>query len=109
MAVFMAGEISFGQVHAIRVVVSISSAMPWASFPITLAEAGATRTRSARLATEICSTSKEKFLSKVSARHFLPVKVSNVTGLIKLAALAVMITCTSQCSFVRALAREAAL
>ena len=100
---------SRGQVQAITVVVSMSSAMPWASLPMTLAEAGAISTRSARLATEICSTSKEKFRSKVSTRHLLPVSVSKVMGWINLAALAVMITCTSQCSFFRALAREAAL
>ena len=47
MPVFMAGEMSFGHLQARMVVVSISSAMPCANLPITLAEAGATSTRSA--------------------------------------------------------------
>ncbi len=105
----MAGEMSFGQVQAMRVVVSMSSAMPWASLPMMLAEAGAISARSACFATEICSTSKEKFRSKVSVRHFRPVSVSKVTGWIKFCAFAVMMTCTSQCCFLRALASDAAL
>jgi len=109
MPVFMAGEMSFGHLQARMVVVSISSAMPCASLPITLAEAGATSTRSAFFATEICSTSKVKFRSKVSTRHLFPVRVSKVTGVINWVAFWVMMTCTSQCSFFNALARFAIL
>jgi hypothetical protein len=46
----------FLHLHAITVVVSMSSAIPLAIFPITLAEAGATRTTSARFASATCST-----------------------------------------------------
>ena len=42
--------------QAMTVVVSISSAIPWASFPITLALAGAIITTSAFFAMETCST-----------------------------------------------------
>jgi len=52
----MAGEIIFLHLHAITVVVSISSAIPFASFPITFADAGAIRTTSAFFASETCST-----------------------------------------------------
>ena len=47
---------SLGQRQARMVVVSISSANPWASFAHTLAVAGATITRSVRSARAICST-----------------------------------------------------
>ena len=109
MFVFIAGDTSFGHLHANIVVVSISSAIPFAIFPITLADAGATRTISAFFASETCSTLYWKFLSNVSTRHLLPVKVSNVIGLIKLVAFFVMITVTSACSFTKALARLAIL
>ena len=45
----MAGEMIFLHLHAIIVVVSMSSAIPWASLPITLALAGAIITTSACL------------------------------------------------------------
>ena len=90
--VFMAGAISFGQVHASRVVVSISSAIPCASLAATFAVAGATIARSAAFASSTCATSYRKFLSKVSVRHLLPVSVSNVIGLMMFIAFFVMIT-----------------
>ena len=54
--VFIAGAISLGQRQASTVVVSMSSARPWASLAHTLAVAGAMMTRSALSATAICST-----------------------------------------------------
>ena len=92
---FIAGEISFGHFAAIIVVVSISSAIPPAILPITLADAGATIKISAFLARDTCSTLYWKFLSKVSTRHLFPVNVSNVMGLIKFVAFSVISTCTS--------------
>ena len=90
--VFMAGEIIFLHLQAITVVVSISSAIPFAIFPITFAEAGAISTTSAFFASETCSTLNWKFLSNVSIRHLFPVSVSNVIGFIKLVAFCVINT-----------------
>ena len=56
MFVFMAGAASLGQRQARMVVVSISSASPWASLAHTLAVAGAIMTKSVRLARAMCST-----------------------------------------------------
>ena len=81
------------------VVVSISSQIPDAIFPITFADAGATIKTSHFLANETCSTLNSKFLSNVSTKHLLPVNVSNVIGFIKLVAFFVIITCTSACNF----------
>ena len=107
--VFMAGETSLGHFAASIVVVSISSAMPFAILPITLADAGATMKMSALFASATCSTLNSKFLSNVSTRHLLPVRVSNVIGFIKLVALCVIMTLTSACCFTSILARFAIL
>ena len=88
----MAGATIFLQGQAMTVVVSISSAMPHAILPMTLAEAGAIMTTSARFAKATCSTLYLKFLSKVSMRHLLPVRDSKVTGVINCAAFLVMRT-----------------
>ena len=53
----MEGETSLRHLAASTVVVSMSSAMPWASFARILAVAGAMRIRSAALAREMCCTS----------------------------------------------------
>ena len=53
MAVFMAGATSFRHLAARTTVVSISSAMPWASLAMMLAVAGAMRIRSAFWAREM--------------------------------------------------------
>jgi len=53
----MAGEINTGAVLAITVVVNMSSAIPLAIFPITLAEAGAISMTSAFFAKLTCATS----------------------------------------------------
>ena len=95
----MAGEIIFLQGQARTVVVSISSAMPFAIFPMTLAEAGATSTTSARFARATCSTLYWKFRSKVSTRHLFPVSSSKVSGVINSVAFRVISTCTSAPSF----------
>ena len=65
---------------AITVVVSISSAIPDASFPITFALAGAIKTTFAFCAAETCSTLYSKFLSNVSIRHLCFDNVSSVRG-----------------------------
>ena len=98
-----------GHWQAKRVVVSISSAIPWAALAITFADAGAIINKSVCLASDTCSTLYWKFLSKVSIRHLFPVNVSKVMGVIKLAAFAVMITVTSALCFFSILASEAAL
>ena len=105
----MAGAISFGDVTARIVVVTMSSAIPPAIFPMTFAEAGATRRRSQALAAAICSTSYLKFLSKVSTRHLLPVSVSKVIGVMNFAPFAVSITVTVYPFFIKPRAMSAAL
>jgi len=107
--VFIAGEIILWHLHAIIVVVSMSSAIPFAIFPITFALAGATINMSACFARDTCSTLNSKFLSNVSTRHLLPVKVSKVIGLIKFVAFFVIITWTFAPFFTRLLARFAIL
>ena len=87
----------------------MSSAIPFAIFPITLALAGATINMSACFASDTCSTLNSKFLSNVSTRHLFPVNVSNVIGLIKFVAFFVIITCTFAPFFTRLLARFAIL
>ena len=107
--VFMAGAMIFGHLQARTVVVSISSAIPRASFAITLAEAGAMRHTSAAFANDTCSTLNSKFRSKVSTRHLWPVRVSKVMGLIKFVAFSVMRTWTLAFAFPNILARPAIL
>ena len=99
----------FLHLHAMIVVVSISSAMPWAILPMTLAEAGATITTSACFARATCSTLNSKLRSNVSTRHLFPVRLSNVMGLMKLVAFSVMSTCTFTPCFTSMLARPAIL
>ena len=107
--VFIAGDTIILHLHARTVVVSISSAIPFAIFPIISADAGATITQSAFFASDTCSTLNWKFLSNVSTMHLLPVSVSNVIGVIKLVAFLVIITSTLQCFFTRRLASSAIL
>ncbi len=109
MAVFIAGARTFLQRQARTVVVSMSSAMPLASLAATLAVAGATTTRSARLARAMCSVLYWKLRSKVSTGTLLLVRVSKVMGDMNSVALGVMRTCTSQCCFTNKDARVAAL
>ena len=90
--VFMAGAKTMGASQAKAVVVSISSAKPFANFAMTFAEVGAIIIRSAASAKDTCSTWNSKFRSKVSTRHLCPVSVSKVMGLIKLVAFFVIIT-----------------
>ena len=58
---FVAGAAIFGHRQAKTVVVSMSSAIPWASFAITLAVAGAMITASAFFASAICSTLMRRY------------------------------------------------
>ena len=109
MLVFMAGATIFGHLHARAVVVSISSAIPYASFAITFAVAGAIRRTSAFLAAEICFTSNSNILSNVSVMHLLFVRVSNVSGDINLHAFSVIITFVSALSLTSELHRPAIL
>ena len=90
--VFIAGAIILGQLQARAVVVSISSAIPQASFAITFAVAGAIISKSAFFARETCSTLYSKFLSKVSTMHLCFVSVSKVNGVINSQAFLVIIT-----------------
>ena len=98
-----------GQVQASTVVVSMSSARPWASFPHTFAVAGAMSTRSVRSARAMCSTWWEKLRSKVSTMHRFPVSCSKVSGAINSVAWAVIITSTWARCFTSAEASAAAL
>ena len=107
--VFMAGAASLGQVQASTVVVSMSSARPWASLAHTLAVAGAMSTRSARSARAMCSTWWAKFRSKVSTITRRPVSCSKVRGAMNLVACSVMTTSTAARCFTRAEASAAAL
>ena len=103
--VFIAGAINFGAWHARNVVVSISSASPWATLAIPLAVAGAKRNTSARFANSTCSTWNWKFRSNVSTRHLFPVSDSKAIGVMKLPAFSVIITSTLACSFFNILAK----
>ena len=109
MAVFMAGATTLGQREASTVVVSMSSAMPWAILAITLAVAGAMRIRSAFLARDTWVTSNLKSRSKVSTMHLLPVRVSKVSGVMNWVAFWVISTWISAPALRRALATLAIL
>ena len=91
----MAGATSLGAREASTVVVSISSARPWASLAMTLAVAGAMRITSAALARDTWATSYWKFRSKVSTMQRWLVRVSKVRGVMNCVAFSVMMTCTS--------------
>ena len=107
--VFMAGAMSLGHLQARTVVVSMSSARPWASLAHTLAVAGAMSTRSVRWARAMCSTWWEKLRSKVSTMVRRPVSCSKVRGVTNLVACSVITTSTWQCCLTRAEASAAAL
>ena len=84
--VFMAGAMTTGAFVAMTVVVSMSSATPAAIFPRKFALAGATRNTSARLASEMCSTSHLSGRANMSTTAGLPVRVSMVCCVMKLSA-----------------------
>ena len=100
----MAGATSFLHLAASTTVVSMSSAMPWASLAITLAVAGAIRIRSAAVAREIWVISYWKSRAKVSTTHRLLVRDSKVRGVMNWVAFSVMTTWTSAPALRRALA-----
>ena len=109
MRVFMAGAMSLGQLQASTVVVSISSARPWASLAQIFAVAGAISTRSVRSARAMCSTWCGKFRSKVSTMTRRPVSCSKVRGAINSVAWRVITVSTAAPSFTSPEARAAAL
>ena len=92
---------------ASAVVESRSSAMPFASFPRQLAEAGAMTKASAHFARAMCS--RDFRGSKVSMTAGLPLSVSKVSGGTNLAALAVSTTRTCAPCFFSRLTRSQAL
>ena len=107
--VFIAGAMSFGAFDARTVVVSMSSARPFANFAITLAVAGAMMTTSAFSASEMCSISQACWRSNVSVTVRLCVSASNVSGCTNCVAFAVMMTFTSACCLTSAEASSQAL
>ena len=109
IAVFIAGTMILGHLQARKVVVSMSSAIPWAILAITLAVAGAITATSAFWARATCSTWNSKFLSNVSITQRLPVSVSKVIGVIKFVACSVISTWTSAWDLTSMLARLALL
>ena len=88
-----------GHFNARQVVVSISSAMPSASFAMTLAVAGATTHISAFFASEICSTSHCLSVSNISTTTLLADKVSKLKGETNSVAWLVIMTSTPAPSF----------
>ena len=106
---FIAGQIIFGHFAARKTEVSISSAIPFATFAIVFAVAGAIKKISAFCASETWLTLNSKFLSKVSMKHLCPLKVSNVIGLIMFVAFFVISTRTSAPVFTSMLTSVAAL
>ena len=107
--VFIDGATSFFAFEASTVVVSISSAIPFESFAIRFAVAGASIIKSALLDMEICLTSNSKLRSNVSIIHLLPVSVSKVSGAINCVAFFVIITWTSAFCFTSKLHKFAIL
>ena len=93
--VFIAGQMILGHDAAKNVVVSISSAIPCASFAITFALAGTTAKTSQRCAIEICFTLRSATLSKVETITLCLVKASKVKGAMNSVAFFVMMTSTS--------------
>ena len=95
IAVFIAGHSSSGlRQAAIATVVSMSSAMPFASLPITFAVAGAISTRSACLARAMWATSHARSFWKRSVATGWPVRVWKVRGVTNSCAARVMTTWT---------------
>ena len=94
MASFMAGAMTTGARVAMTVVVSISSAIPFAILPITLAVQGAIRKQSAFRAREICSTFQTAGSLNMSRVTRFRDRVLRVCSVMKVSAFLVMITST---------------
>ncbi len=93
ISVCMAGANTTGQRAVSRVLVSRSSASPWAAFASTSAVAGATTTRSASWPIRTCGTSWTSF--QTSAETGLPESAAQVAAPTKCSAAAVGTTVTS--------------
>src|SRR5207237_5416301 len=100
MFTFIAGATTTGAVQARYNVVRKSSATPRANFAMMSAVAGATRRRSVRCATAMCSMALSRLASppeeslKRSVMTFCPLKAANVSGVTNSRALRVITTCT---------------
>ena len=99
---FIAGQIITGHLTASAAEVSRSSAMPHASFAITLAVAGAITNTSACFARLICAISLSATPSNISQYTSLCVSAWKVSGVTNSAAFAVRTTFTSKPLFVSA-------
>ena len=97
----MAGATTKGAVHASAVVVSRSSAIPWAIFAATFAVQGAIRNRSASSASEIWWIGSEGSSNSPTATGSC-VSERNVRGSMKCVACSVMTTFTRRPRFCRA-------
>src|SRR5699024_6451486 len=96
---FMAGANTIFAFDAIIVVVSMSSAIPDATFPMTLAVAGAISIMSAFSARATCPTFHASGVAKVSVTTGFFDRVRNVSGLTNSQAFFVMMTSISMSSF----------
>jgi len=109
MFVFIDGQIMTGQVTARRKVLSASSAIPPASFPIIFAVAGATTTASASFAHSMCLIEELPPFSKRSVHTGLPERASNVSEPTKAEAFFVMMTLAPASCFLISLRSSALL
>ena len=107
--VFIAGaKITFALV-AIIVVDNISSDIPFATFPIIFAVAGATKKTSALFASDICCISKALGSANISVTTIFWLNDWNDKGVTNLVADSVIITLTSMSFFFKALMMSKAL
>ena len=103
MLVFIANAKTTGAFVAIIVVDSISSAIPFATLPITLAVAGAISIKSALWAKEICWISHDLGSSNISTITWFLLKDWKLSGVTNSVAALVIITLTSISCFTRVL------
>jgi len=96
---FIAGAIRIGAVVAMAIVESRSSAMPLRTFPMMFAVAGATRSRLALWASEMCPISDSLMRLNRSVWTGFFDRVCSVSGVMKWAPAAVSTTTTLAPSF----------
>ena len=109
MLLFIAGAKSTGAFVAMIVVDNMSSAMPLATLPMTLAVAGAMTKISAQRAKAICSTLNSGVSSNIDTATGLPLISRMVNGVISFVACSVMMHFTSAPRWRSRLAMWAAL
>ena len=109
MLLFIAGAMTTGAVVAMTVVVSISSAMPPAIFPMMLAVAGAMTNTSAHWARAMCSTLNSGISLNMDTATGLPEISRIVSGVINSVACSVIMHLTSAPRLRSMLAISAAL